>query len=87
MYIKINRQKKHFDRIGGKSTSKEKKNTKPKKSNNMKKTTVIRLRIAPEEKTQVQYYCKEKKQSLSNLIRRELNKKIENEKQFKHVGQ
>jgi hypothetical protein len=53
----------------------------------MKKTTVIRLRIAPEEKTQVQYYCKEKKQSLSNLIRRELNKIIENEKQFKQVGQ
>jgi len=84
---KTNLQKKHFDRIGGKSISKEKRTIKPKKSNNMKKTTVIRLRIAPEEKTQVQYYCKEKKQSLSNLIRRELNKIIENEKQFKQVGQ
>jgi hypothetical protein len=46
----------------------------------MKKTTVIRLRIAPEEKKQVQSYCKEKKQSLSNLIRHELNKIIEPQK-------
>lgn len=46
----------------------------------MKKTTVIRLRIAPEHKVQVQSYCKDKKQSLSKLIRNELNKIIENEK-------
>ena len=79
MYIKINRQKKHFDRIGGKSTSKEKKNTKPKKSNNMKKTSKIIFRISAAEKQAIQEFCKVNNCSLSELIRMYFIKLISHE--------
>jgi len=46
----------------------------------MKKTTRIVLRIAPEQKTRIQNYCKETNLTLSELIRYEIDKKTTNER-------
>lgn len=42
----------------------------------MKKTTIIRIRISPEEKSKIIEYSKREKMPMSRIIRDELSKRM-----------